>query len=121
MRAGQVRLGAGDLRNPIVIEQATEAKSALGDVEYTWATYAERSAHLAVIAGGESAVAGKNTARQQRTYIMRFDPKTSAIADTMRALADGKVFGITAVFDPDGRRRWIQVELIEQAIATGGA
>lgn len=117
----RINLGAGDLRKRIVIEQATEAKSALGDVEYTWATYAERWARLAEIAGGESGVAGKNTARQQRTYIMRFDPTTSTITDTMRVRADGKVFGITTVFDPDGRRRWIQVELIEQAIATGGA
>lgn len=116
-----IHLGAGDLRARIVIQQATETKTALGDVEYAWTSYAERSAHLAAVAGSESPVAGKNTARQRRTYILRFDPKTAAITDTMRVRADGKVFGITFVGDPEGRRRWMQLDLLEQAITPGAA
>lgn len=118
-----VQLTAGDLKFPVLVERlrGDNTPDDYGHVDKSeknkWGEYCRRKGKI-ISTGGREAQIGEQV-RILRTWRIwvRFDEETRNITGRMRAQFDapGTVIAhIEAAFDPNGDRKWLQLECIEE-------
>lgn len=107
-------LTPGKLRHTIELQAQTETPDGFGGVTLAWATYAMPKAYIKALGGTQRIMAeGLANPVQFRAFIRyRAD-----VLPAHRALYDGRLFDIKAVYDVEERRRWLEIELTEGVAA----
>lgn len=101
---------AGELRNRVTIQQATETQSDSGAVGQTWANVATVWASYKELSGREWFAAQQVNAEVSGEFGIRY---RAGIVPKMRILFGTRVFNIEAVMDPASRRRELQLLVSE--------
>lgn len=97
---------AGTLRQSIIIEQATEARTGSGAVTESWATYATQRARQAITGGREFVTAQQLHSELSVLFVCRYK---SGVTSKMRVNHGGTYYDILAAYDPTGRGKELQI------------
>jgi len=118
-----VQLTAGDLKFPVLVERlrGDNIPDDFGHVDKSektkWGAYCQRKGKIVSTGGRETQVGEQiRTLRTWRIWF-RFDEETRNITGRMRAQFDAPgtvIANIEAAIDPNGDRKWIQLECIEE-------
>lgn len=100
MPSQEYLMPAGRLRHRIIVEKATESRSAHGDVERSWATFATVWAEIRPLNSREAVEALQ--VREQVTHFIKLR-ELSGLTPSMRVKHGSRVFNITGIRDIDER------------------
>lgn len=101
----------GKLRNRIVVEAVTRTSDGGGGAHETWAPVATVWAAIETTDGAENMRSEATSGRISHTVIMRHH---DAIAPAMRLRLGARILEIIAVYDADGRARFLTCLCREQ-------
>lgn len=108
---------AGQLRDRLVLQKKTEARTNTGDVTITWTTDSTVWGQVQPVTGREYvASGGVQNEVTHRIYIRHH----ATVDDSWRAVNDGKVYSIKAVLNENNRDRMITL-MCTQGVAEGGS
>lgn len=99
-----LKLGAGQYRTKVTIEQPTTAVGGYNDPQLSWSTYASRWAQVETNSGRELQRAQQTIPETTAVIRMRSDSLTRAITPRMRAKIGNRVLNI-AVANDEGELR----------------
>lgn len=102
---------AGRLRAKMTVQAATESKDARGSVSQSWGTVGYAWADIAPQSGTEQTSAAQREGSLTSVVRMRY---YSGLTPKHRLLYGSRTFDILSVADPDGRRRDMDVTVIER-------
>lgn len=102
---------AGDLRDRVSIEAASRTSDGGGGASVTWVKVAEAWAAVRPVSGSESFIADRLEGRITHDIWLRYRP---GLDPGMRMTLGPRVFDLFAVFDPDGRQRWLHCQAGER-------
>lgn len=97
---------AGTLRQSIIVEQVTEARTASGAVTESWATYATLRARQAITGGREFVTAQQLHSELSVLFVCRYK---SGVTSKMRVNHGGTSYDILTAYDPTGRGKELQI------------
>ena len=87
----------------------------LPDQAATWETHCEAWAEVQPIGGDEVNQPSQQVPVRRWALRLRYFAETLAITPAMRVvLPEGSTLNITRAFDPDRRKRWIEIEAKER-------
>ena len=95
----------GELRTRVVIEAASRDSDGGGGSDITWETVAEVWAAVRPTSGSESLALDRVAGRTGYEIYMRY---RNDVSPAMRLREGSRIYDISAVFDPDGRRQWLR-------------
>lgn len=101
---------AGELRDRITIQQVAETRSDSGAIVQTWPDVATVWAAIEGLEGREFFAAQELNAQVTSKIAIRY---LAGIVPKMRVVFGARTFDIQAVIDPDGRRRELQLMVVE--------
>jgi SPP1 family predicted phage head-tail adaptor len=110
-RTAKTRIGA--MRMRFVIETPVETPNALGGASISWQAGAAFWGRLEAKKGSEPVVGERVSAKVLARIITRH---RAGLTAGMRLRCGARLFEIVAVFDPDGRREFLNIEA-EEAVA----
>jgi len=100
---------AGDLRDRVGIQTATDTTAADGSSSRTWATTSERWAGLRGLTGREILTAGDLRPAFSHEITMRYD---ASVTSKNRLTMNSRTFEITSInYDP--KREWMTLQVNE--------
>ena len=99
-----MEIGAGDLRDRIEIQRATDVPDGAGGATRTWATFVTVWAKATPTGGKEGLIAGTLQQVQGWRVQMRFRADVTAAE---RFVLGGRPLNILSIEDPDRRRKWL--------------
>lgn len=103
--------GAGDLRIRLALEQAVALPDGAGGDTLSWMHMAFVWAEMKALGGGERLAFGRTEPALSWRMSIRYRPD---VRPQMRFRKDQRVFEIQAVYDPDGRRQWLDCLTVER-------
>ena len=89
-------IDAGKLRERVTIQQATEARNALGETVLSWATFAERWASVEGVSAREALELGQADVSITHRVRMRY---VDGMTHNMRLLWRGRVLEIVSLLE----------------------
>jgi len=92
----------GKLRHQIVIQQTTESRNAVGEVDDTWSTFATVRASVEPLQGRESFVLSQSLAEMTIRFRIRY---LDGVTPKMRISYDSRLFDIESVVHVNERGR----------------
>lgn len=109
----------GTLRHRLLVEAQTTSKDVAGGVAPSWAQVGMRYGEIVPLSGRERVLAGSAQGVLQSRIRIRYFPGLSTAhrlrrADAEAAPVSERVFQITAVLDPDGKRTEHLVDVTER-------
>ena len=105
--------GVGELRERVTIEEATRVDDGVGGASASWSALATVWASVTPLSGREGTAGGRVEAHQGYRITIRYrDDVTTA----MRAIWAGRTLNIRSLADPDGRKRWLELN-VEEGVA----
>lgn len=105
-----------DLRVQFTLERVTETPDGQGGNTRSWATEATVWGAWNAVGGREAFVGMRETPYVTVKAAIRFRDNGSGApyyTTADRVLCRGRYYGIQAVRDPDGRKRWLEMDLLE--------
>lgn len=110
-------IGAGDLREPITIQSATDARTGTGAVTTTWATILTTRAKVEPIRGNELARMAQTQA--QSDYRVTIRDQATAVKPQYQVVWSGKTLDINSVIPIGAESRWLEL-LCKERFDSGG-
>lgn len=107
---------AGGLRHRVVIESATEAANATGELIPIWSALATRWASVEPLQGRERFAAQQAQPETDHRIRLRYDTALAGLKPKMRAKFGTRVFDILAVLNLGERKR--EFELLCREVVT---
>lgn len=110
-------VAVGDLRDLIHFQRRKKSDDGFGNqIAGDWITQFTLRANLKPLKGSETVIASRLAGIQPYVLTVRASPMSMEVSTDWR-LVDARnadrVFNITAVIDPDGRRRWVEITATE--------
>lgn len=109
----QTQQEIGALRERVDIQQVTETKDAIGSPIQTWTTIASTWAEVRQASGSETFRRQQIQSKAGWTIIVRYN---SMLTPQMRVIWRGRTFQITALENPDLRRRFLKIAAEELSV-----
>ena len=101
---------AGDLRDRLTVTTPTVSTDTLGGQTTTWSTLTTVWGAFRSLTGREAIQASAMQASMTHRATIRY---RSDVTVRMRVTRGTTTCDITAVRDPDGRRTWLELDLVE--------
>jgi SPP1 family predicted phage head-tail adaptor len=108
-----VKARIGKLRHRLTLENPWRAADGGGGAAVAWEAVAEIWGAIETASGGERVSAGRLSGETQPVITVRY---REDIRPAMRFVRGDRRFGIRAVLDPDGRRRFLRCLCEEQGL-----
>lgn len=99
-----------DLRHRIKIQVRSQVADGQGGFQETWADHLSVWSNIKPVSATERFFSQKLEQNITHKITIRFN---STINSAMRVLYQGRVFKIEGAFDPDERKRWLQLNCEE--------
>ena len=93
-------IDAGSLRERVTVQQASEARNALGETVLSWATFATRWASVEGVSSRESMVYGQQQIDVTHRVRLRY---LSGLTQSMRILWRGRTLEIVSLLEHGNR------------------
>lgn len=99
-------VGAGDLREQVLIQSRSETRDALGGVVETWTTAYTRRAKVEPVRGMEAARLAQAEAKSDIRVWIRYQ---SGITPQMRLVWNSRNFDVQSVHEVGAEGRWLEL------------
>jgi SPP1 family predicted phage head-tail adaptor len=93
-------IDAGKLRERVTIQQASESRTAMGEVVQTWATYTDRRASVEGISSRELLQMGQSQTEASHRVRLRY---VTGLKTSMRLLWRNRILEIVSLLEHDNR------------------
>lgn len=100
----------GDLRMRATLETKIQTSDDGGGFAESWTTLASVWCELRPLSGAEALTGGQMAALKRLRLRIRF---RDDVTEELRLVVGARVLGIDRVEDPDGRRRWLDLDCTE--------
>lgn len=104
-------MAVGDMRRLMTLERNMRTGDGGGGATESWISVAQIWAAIEALSGDEGHAEHRVSGRVSHEITLRY---RSDVEPEMRLTLDGRVFHLLAVFDKDGRRRWLTCLAEEQ-------
>lgn len=101
---------AGKLRDRVSVQSPTRSPNTYGETPQAWSDLAERWANVEPVTGKEITVGDQQQSQVTHRVQIRYDARVTA---DCRLIWEGRVLNVTAVMDPDGRKREMTLLCVE--------
>lgn len=108
---------AGNLDRRIQFRRGTEGSSGFGagTGATTWADYGTPRWASKMDVSDRERLASSGEANELTTrFVVRFDSLTTAVKQTDRLTCEGRTFGIVAIKEMPGRKRYLEISAVER-------
>lgn len=102
----------GQLRDRVTLLRATTADDGHGGQTVTWGAFDTAAAAILALSGREVLMAGAMQLEMSHRITLHYRTDVT-VQSRVRRDRDGQVFDVQALRDPDGRRRWLELDAQE--------